>query len=88
MSQRTARHDSRTESEEDATERQGRPPERNRSARPQQAVGRPADGGTNPDEPDEDEFELIGDDDLGAADLGPAAPDFTDPDTPSGRTRK
>ena len=48
----------------------------------------PRDGGVSPDEPDEGEFELIGDDDLGAADLGPAAPNFTDPDAGSGRVRK
>ena len=42
----------------------------------------------SPDEPDEGEFELIGDDDLGAADLGPAAPNATDPDAGSGRIRK
>jgi hypothetical protein len=39
--------------------------------------GQPADdGGASPDEPDDREFCLIGDDDLGAADLGPAAPEF------------
>ena len=46
------------------------------------------DGGVSPDEPDEGEFELIGDNDLGAADLGPAAPNATDPDSGSGRVRK
>jgi hypothetical protein len=36
-----------------------------------------------------DEFELIGGiDDLGAADLGPSAPDTHDPDVDSGRPRK
>jgi hypothetical protein len=36
-----------------------------------------------------DEFELIGGiDDLGAADLGPIAPDTHDPDVDSGRPRK
>ena len=42
----------------------------------------------SPDEPDEAEFELIGDDDLGAADLGPAAPNAVDPDVASERVRK
>jgi hypothetical protein len=42
----------------------------------------------SPDEPDEDEFELIGDNDLGAADLGPIGPNATDPDASSGRVRK
>jgi len=39
-------------------------------------------------EPDEVEFELIGDNDLSAVDLGPAAPNARDPDTGSGRVRK
>jgi hypothetical protein len=34
------------------------------------------------------EFGLIGDNDLGAADLGPAAPGARDPDAGSGRMRK
>ena len=46
------------------------------------------DGGAGPDEPDEGEFGLIGDNDLGAADLGPAAPGAHDPDAGSGRMRK
>ena len=46
------------------------------------------DGGAGPDEPDEGEFGLIGDNDLGAADLGPAAPGARDPDAGSGRMRK
>ena len=90
MSQNTARHDPRAKSgDEDVTELQGRQPEHKQGVRPRQPVGQPAgDGGVNPDEPDEGEFELIGDDDLSPADLGPAAPDFTDPDAPSGRIRK
>lgn len=57
--------------------------------RPRPTVGQPAgDRGVGPDNPDEGEFELIGDDDLGAADLGPAAPNATDPDAGSGRIRK
>ena len=46
------------------------------------------DGGASPDEPDEGEFELIGDNDLGAADLGPFGPNADDPDAGSGRVRK
>jgi hypothetical protein len=42
----------------------------------------------SPDQPDETEFELIGDDDLSPADLGPAAPNTTDPDLDSERLRK
>jgi hypothetical protein len=90
MSQHTARHDPRAKSgDEDDGDLQARQP----GVRPHQPVGQhvgqPADdGGASPDEPDEGEFELIGDDDLGAADLGPAAPNFTDPDAPSGRMRK
>ena len=48
----------------------------------------------SPDEPDDDEFELIGDNDLGAADLGPLGPTAPDPDAvtdqennPGGRAR-
>ena len=36
----------------------------------------------------EDEFDLIGDDDLGVADLGPIAPGIVDPDAGSGQIRK
>ena len=90
MSQHTARHDPNARSEdEDVTELQGRQPEHKQGVRPRQPVGQPAgDGGVSPDEPDEGEFELIGDDDLGAADLGPAAPNARDPDAGSGRIRK
>ena len=43
----------------------------------------------SPDEPDADEFELIGGiDDLGPADLGPIGPDAHDPDADSGQPRK
>ena len=93
MSQRTARHDPHARSgDEDVDDLKTRQPERKHGARPHQPVGQPAgDGGVSPDEPDEPdegEFELIGDDDLSDVDLGPAAPNFTDPDAPSGRTRK
>ena len=47
------------------------------------------DGDVSPDEPDADEFELIGGiDDLGAADLGPIAPNAHDPDADSVQPRK
>jgi hypothetical protein len=47
------------------------------------------DSSVTGDEPDhEDEFDLIGDDDLGIADLGPIAPGTVDPDADSGRIRK
>jgi hypothetical protein len=90
MSQRTATHDPRTKSEEeDVADLRARQPERKQAVRPHQPVDqRASDGGPGPDEPDEREWELIGDDDLGIADLGPAAPNFTDPDAPSGRVRK
>jgi len=90
MSQNTARHDPHAKSgDEDVAASQARQPERKQGVRPRRPVGRPTDdGGVSPDEPDEGEFELIGDDDLGAADLGPAAPNVTDPDAGSGRVRK
>ncbi len=67
-----------------------RPPgEHTSQAEGRAAVGQPAgDGEVGPDEPDEGEFELIGDDDLGSTDLGPAAPNFRDPDAGSGRVRR
>jgi hypothetical protein len=84
MSQNTARHDPRSEPEdEDVAGAHMRQQERRRDARPRQPAA-----GVGPDEPDEDEFELIGDDDLGTADLGPAAPNTRDPDAGSGRVRK
>jgi hypothetical protein len=90
MSQYTARHDPHAKSgDEDVVEPQARQPEPKQRVRPRRPVGQPAgDGGVSPDEPDEGEFELIGVDDLGAADLGPAAPNATDPDAGSGRIRK
>jgi hypothetical protein len=84
-SQSTARHDPRADSAEEDDLRTRHPDNRQRIRLPQ-PVGRPdGDGGDNPDAPGEGEFELIGDNDLGAADLGPAAPD---PDADSGRIRK
>jgi len=90
MSQSTARHDPRGKpGDQDDADVHDRRPEHKQREMPRQPVGQPAgDGGIGPDEPDQDEFELIGDDDLGAADLGPAAPDFRDPDAGSGRVRK
>ena len=47
------------------------------------------DSGVTGDTPGhEDEFDLIGDDDLGVADLGPIAPGIVDPDAGSGQIRK
>ena len=85
MSQHTARHDPHAQSQdEDLDDPRARP-----SGPKRRTAGQPAgDGGVGPDEPDENEFELIGDNDLGAADLGPIGPNATDPDAPSGRTRK
>jgi hypothetical protein len=94
MSQHTARQDSRARSadedeDEDEAVRPVRPVARGQGVRARRPVGRPGDDdGVTPDEPDEDEFELIGDDDLSAADLGPIAPDARDPDAESGRIRK
>ena len=90
MSQHTAGHDRHARYEdEDVADAQARRPEHSRGVRPRQPVGDPAgEGGVGPDEPDEGEFELIGDNDLGAADLGPANPNATDPDADSGRLRK
>jgi hypothetical protein len=88
MSQHTARHDPQARSrDEDVDDLAARPPERKEGARPRQPAGQPAGGGVGPDGPEENEFELIGDDDLGAADLGPLGPQ-ADPDADSGRVRK
>jgi hypothetical protein len=93
MSQHTARpdHHARSEQEdEDVAFDQARQPERRPDAHPRQPVGLtpPGDDSGSPDEPDDGEFELIGDNDLGPADLGPAAPGAHDPDAGSGRMRK
>ena len=91
MSQHTARRDPHAEREDaDVTEPRTRQAGHKQVVRPRRPVTRPAgDGGVSPDEPDADEFELIGGiDDLGAADLGPIAPDAHDPDADSGRPRK
>jgi hypothetical protein len=90
MSQNTTRHDPHARSrDEDVAGMGARQPEHAQGARPRQPVGqRAGDAGVSPDEPDDDEFELIGDDDLGAADLGPIGPNATDPDADSGRIRK
>jgi hypothetical protein len=89
MSQHTARHDQHAKANDEDVAYPQAQPARGRGARGRRPVGQPAgDGGVSPDEPDEGEFELIGDDDLGAADLGPAAPGASDPDADSGRIRK
>jgi len=90
MSQNTTRHDSHAKSQDEDDEDMGtRQSELRQGHRPRQPVGQPAgDGAVNPDEPDDDEFELIGDNDLGAADLGPLGPNAHDPDAGSGRIRK
>ena len=90
MGQNTARHEPHAKSrDEDVADVQARQPQHKQAVRPRQPVGQPAgDGGVAPDEPDEDEFELSGDDDLSPADLGPADPNFRDPDAGSGRVRR
>jgi hypothetical protein len=90
MSQNTTRHDPHAKSrEEDVADMGSRQSEHRQGHRPRQPVGQPAgDGAVGPDEPDDDEFELIGDNDLGAADLGPLGPNAPDPDAGSGRVRK
>ena len=94
MSQSAARHDQHAKpGDEDVHDPQapqpGRQPGRQPGVRPRRPVGQPNDdGGVTPDEPGEDEFELLGDNDLGPADLGPAAPNAHDPDADSGRIRK
>jgi hypothetical protein len=97
MSQHTARRDPHAKPEDaDVTEPRTRQAERNQVVRLRRPVTQPAgddgvspDGGVSPDEPDADGFELIGGiDDLGAADLGPIAPNAHDPDADSGRPRK
>jgi hypothetical protein len=90
MSQNAARRDPHARpGDEDVAYPQARQPEHKQGVRPRRPAGQPAgDGGVGPDEPDEGEFELIGDNDLGAADLGPAAPNAPDPDAGSGRVRK
>jgi hypothetical protein len=90
MSHNAARHDPPARSrDEDLTDPQARQPEHKQGVRPRRPVDQPADdGGVGPDEPDEGEFELIGDNDLSAADLGPLGPDAADPDAGSGRIRK
>ncbi len=91
MSHGTARHyphaKSRDEDVDDMGPRQPeRQPEHKEGGLTRQPAGQPA-GDVGPDGPEEDEFELIGDDDLGAADLGPLGP-HADPDAGSGRIRK
>jgi hypothetical protein len=87
MSHNAARHGSHPESEDaDVIDIETRRPGHRQDRGPR----RPASdgGGGNPDEPDQDEFQLIGDNDLGPADLGPIDPNAPDPDTDSGQIRK
>jgi len=89
MSQNTTRHDPHAKSRDEDSDIEARQSEHRQGHRPRQPVGQPAgDGAVSPDEPDDDEFELIGGDDLGAADLGPLGPNAHDPDAGSGRIRK
>lgn len=90
MNQHSARHDPRAKSaDEEVDDMPARQPERKEGVRPHRPVSQPADDDpVGPGEPDEGEFELIGGDDLSDVDLGPAAPNFTDPDAPSGGMRK
>lgn len=87
MSQHTARQDTHAKSQDEDVDMGTRLPEHKQGVRTGQPVSQPADDGAGPDGPDEDEFELIGDDDLGPADLGPLGP-YADPDAGSGRVRK
>ena len=91
MSQNTARREPHAKPEDvDVTKPRTRQTERKQVVRLRRPVAQPAgDDGVSPDEPDADEFGLIGGiDDLGAADLGPIAPNVHDPDADSGRPRK
>lgn len=93
MSQNEARHEAHARPEdEDAVGLGARVPEHTQGRRPRQPVGQPGgDGGVLPDEPgqpDEEEFELAGDNDLGPADLGPLGPNASDPDARSEPIRK
>jgi hypothetical protein len=90
MSQSAARHDPHAKpGDEDVDDPQAPQPGRQPGARPRRPVGQPNDdGGVSADEPGEGEFDLLGDNDLGTADLGPLAPDARDPDADSGRIRK
>jgi hypothetical protein len=69
--------------------RQGQSLGEHRASRPVDPSTPGDDSGVTGDDRDhEDEFDLIGDRDLGVADLGPIAPGTTDPDAGSGRIRK
>jgi hypothetical protein len=90
MSQTASRHDSHAKpgDDEDAYV-QPYHAEHKQNVRSGPPVAEPADDDpATPDEPTESEFQLIGDDDLSPADLGPAAPNVKDPDRDSGRLRK
>ena len=81
MSQNTARRDPHAKPEDaDVTEPRARQAEYKQVVQLRRPAAQPAgDGDVSPDEPDADESELIGGiDDLGAADLGPIAPNAHD----------
>jgi hypothetical protein len=85
MSHSAARHDQHANpGDEDVPVPQARQPEPRKGVRP----GRPADDGVSPPEPDAEGLELTGDDDLAPADLGPADPHATNPDSGSDWLRK
>jgi hypothetical protein len=95
MSQNSARRDPQAKSEDVDPAEAARQAEHKQGVRPRRPIAQPADDGVSPDgrvspdEPGEDEIELIGGiDDLSAVDLGPAAPNAHDPDADSGRPRK
>jgi hypothetical protein len=91
MSQNTAGHYTHrnAEDEDEEVAPQARQPEHKPGVRARRPADQPpGDGGVGPDGPDEGEFQLIGDNDLGAADLGPAAPGASDPDVDSEPIRK
>ena len=90
MSQHTTRHGPHAKSRDEVgADTNARQAEHRQGHRPRRPDGQPAgDGAVSPAEPDDDEFELIGDNDLGAADLGPLGPNAPDPDAGSGRIRK
>jgi hypothetical protein len=91
MSQNTARRDPHAKPDEaDVTEPRTRQAEHKQAVRPRRPAPQPGDDGdVSPIEPHGDEFEPIGGiDDLGAADLGPLAPNANDPDADSERPRK
>ena len=91
MSQNTARRDPHAKPEDaDLTEPRTRQAEHKQVVRLRLSFAQPGpDGDVSPDEPDADEFELIGGiDDLGAADLGPHRPERPRPGRRFGATQE